>query len=336
MQFEGTGEIFWFEVSMKVIFHENQLCYRGTSIALFDYAFYNQKILSNSSVVMYQKNNPNNDSDAIRRFSEHFEVIAYSDFKERQEIVDHLKADFYYAINSGQKEELPVGIETGVHAVFKYFEPYGDVYAYVSKWLADTMSDGKIPYVPHMIDLPDVSGDLRDELNIPKDAIVFARYGGAETFDIGFVQDTVKKISRKNKNIYFLFMGTNNFVKRNFIRPYKNVIFLPSTVDVCRKVKFISTSDAFLHARMQGESFGIAVGEFSSKNKPVITFGKSDEKSHLDILGSKAIVYNDEKELENILNTFKPNPSANWDCYSQQFSAENVMRKFDEVFLQKR
>ena len=29
---------------MKIIFHENQLCYRGTSNALFDYATYNEEI----------------------------------------------------------------------------------------------------------------------------------------------------------------------------------------------------------------------------------------------------------------------------------------------------
>ena len=60
-------------------------------------------------------------------------------------------------------------------------------------------------------------------------------------------------------------MGTDEFVKRNFSGLTRILFFLPPTTDVERKVKFINTSDAFLHARTQGESFGMAVGEFSIK-----------------------------------------------------------------------
>lgn len=35
---------------------------------------------------------------------------------------------------------------------------------------------------------------------------------------------------------------------------------------------------------MQEESFGMAVGEFSIKNKPIITWALSNEKSHIDFL----------------------------------------------------
>ncbi|SFT84794.1 hypothetical protein SAMN05421857_3699 [Chryseobacterium formosense] len=320
---------------MKIIFHENQLCYRGTSNALFDYANYNETILNNESVILYPKNSPNNISEAITRFESRFEVIAYNDVADRDRIINSLNADLFYAIKSGEKEtDAPVDlIKTVIHAVFKYNEPYGDVYAYVSEWLSKTMSDGKLPFVPHIVDLPEVKGNLREELNIPKDAIVFARYGGADTFDIDFVMDAVKKTAIKNKNIFFIFMGTNEFVKRNLFRSYKNIIFLPPTTDVERKVKFINTSDAFLHARQQGESFGMAVGEFSIKNKPIITWSGSDEKSHLDILGEKAVLYNDKKDLLHILNNFKPDPTQDWDSYSRLFNPSAVMKKFEDVFI---
>lgn len=320
---------------MKIIFHENQLCYRGTSNALFDYANYNEKILNNESVILYPKNSSNNISEAITRFENRFEVIAYNDVVDRDRIINSLNADLFYAIKSGQKEsDAPTElIKTAIHAVFKYNEPYGNVYAYVSEWLAKTMSDGSLPFVPHIVDLPEFEGDLRDELNIPKDALVFARYGGSDTFDIDFVMDSVKEIARKNKNIYFVFMGTNEFVKRSFFRSYKNIIFLPPTTDIERKVKFINTSDAFLHARQQGESFGMAVGEFSIKNKPIITWSGSDEKSHLDILGKKALIYTNKKDLLHILNNFKPDFTQGWDCYSHLFNPTAVMQKFDKVFI---
>ncbi|SIP99298.1 hypothetical protein SAMN05880574_103160 [Chryseobacterium sp. RU37D] len=320
---------------MKIIFHENQLCYRGTSNALFDYANYNETILNNESVILYAQNSPGNTVESIQRFQKRFNVIGYKDIMERDAIITSLKADLFYAIKSGEKEtNAPVDLlKTVIHAVFKYNEPYGNVYAYVSEWLAKTMSGGKLPFVPHIVDLPEIKGDLREELNIPKDAVVFARYGGADTFDIDFVMDVVKKTALKNKNIYFIFMGTNEFVKRNFFRSYKNIIFLPPTTDIERKVKFINTSDAFLHARWQGESFGIAVGEFSLKNKPIITWSGSDEKSHLDILGDKAVLYSDKQDLIYILNNFRPDLGKDWDCYSKLFNPSTVMKKFEDVFI---
>ncbi|MCQ9634948.1 hypothetical protein MP477_08295 [Chryseobacterium sp. WG23] len=320
---------------MKIIFHENQLCYRGTSNAVFDYAYYNEEILNNESVIMYQKNNSGNMLEAIQRFEKHFTVFGYANLQERDDFIRESGADLFYAIKSGQKEtDVPSElIKTAIHAVFKYNEPYGDVYAYVSEWLAKTMSNQTLPFVPHIVDLPDVKGDLRDELGILKDAIVFARYGGAETFDLDFVKEAVKKVARSNKNIYFIFMGTDQFVKRNFFRPYKNIIFLPPTTDVERKVKFINTSDAYLHARRQGESFGIAIGEFSIKNKPIITWNGSDEKSHLEILGNKALLYSDKEDLIQLLKNFVPDSQKDWDCYSKHFNPKVVMRKFEEVFI---
>ena len=128
-------------------------------------------------------------------------------------------------------------------------------------------------------------------------------------------------------------MGTDCFVKRNIFRPYRNIIFLPPTLDIDRKVKFINTSDAFLHARRQGESFGMAIGEFSIKNKPIITWALSDEKSHIDILKEKSILYHNQNDLENILSNFQPDNNTDWDCYSKVFNPTSVMKKFEEVFI---
>jgi hypothetical protein len=319
---------------MKIIFHENQLSYRGTSAALFDYAKYNEEYLGNESVILYNKLNPNNFENAVLKFKNRFEVIGYEDITQINSIVEKTKSDIFYAIKYGNNDGVfTQSCKSCIHTVFKCYEPHGDVYAYVSEWLSNEMSHGKSPYVPHMISLPQVTDDLRAELNIPKNAIVFGRHGGAETFDIKFVKKTVAKISRNRKDLYFIFLGTNPFVKKNIFRPYKNVIFLPATVDEIYKTKFINTCDAYLHARQQGESFGIAIGEFSIKNKPIITFKNSDEKSHLDILGKKALLYEDTNSLYNLLNTFTPKPELDWDCYTKEFSPTAVMDKFKKVFI---
>lgn len=129
-------------------------------------------------------------------------------------------------------------------------------------------------------------------------------------------------------------MGTNSFVFKSIFTPYKNIIFLPKSQDEIYKAKFINTCDAYLHARQQGESFGIAVGEFSIANKPIITWANSEEKSHIDILGSKAILYQNEKDLNEIIQNFKVDKTKDWDAYSNEFAPERVMDKFKSVFIE--
>ena len=89
-----------------------------------------------------------------------------------------------------------------------------------------------------------------------------------------------------------------------------------------------------LHARRQGESFGITCGEFSVCNKPVITCtaGYIRERSHIEILGSKGIYYSDYKALKKIILAFKKN-DKNWDAYSEKFNSRVVMDKFRQVFI---
>jgi len=88
-----------------------------------------------------------------------------------------------------------------------------------------------------------------------------------------------------------------------------------------------------IHARGQGESFGLSVAEFSIKNKPIITWNGSGDRAHIDMLGDKGLYYGDQKEVKDIMLNFTPQPEKNWDAYSEHFSPENSMNKFKEVFI---
>ena len=67
---------------MKVIFHENQLCYRGTTNAMFNYALENQRILGNESIIIYEKDNLNNFPQAVELFKKNFATYSYSHHSE--------------------------------------------------------------------------------------------------------------------------------------------------------------------------------------------------------------------------------------------------------------
>jgi glycosyltransferase involved in cell wall biosynthesis len=319
---------------MKILFHENELNYRGTSIAMYDYADFNERILGNESIIIYDKNCKTNHPLGIEKFRKRFEVLAYDEFSEVDKIISQRNIDLLYAIKNGDNDGVVSNeCKTAVHTVFKHFEPHGDVYAFVSRWLAEEMTCGKYPFVPHMVNFEkNTDEDLRTELGIPKNAKVFGYYGGAQSFNIAFAQKLVEKIAGKHKDVYFLFMGVDSFVKKSWWQSsLKNVLFLPPKSDVLYKQKFINTCTAMLHARERGETFGISVAEFAIKGKPIITFADSPERNHILELGKNAYYYNDAKSLKEILLEQDLTLSAK-ESY-EKFLPEPVMEKFKNVFL---
>ena len=99
----------------RVVFFSNQLGLRGTEIALYDYAKYNQSILGNESIVLsYRVDN----EDVLGKFRKEFPTFVVG--AETLERDTHLlKPDVFYKICSGRKEKLPnLGCKSAIHAVF--------------------------------------------------------------------------------------------------------------------------------------------------------------------------------------------------------------------------
>ena len=121
-------------------------------------------------------------------------------------------------------------------------------------------------------------------------------------------------------------MNTNKF----YIHP--KIIYLNLNIDLIYKVKFINTCNAMIHARIDGETFGLSIGEFSIKNKPIITC----PCGHLEhiILNNKAILYNSKEELVNIFLNFKKNENDNWNKF-KLYTPEYVMNLFKELIFLK-
>lgn len=314
---------------MKIAFHSNQLSLRGTEVALYDYAHHNEQLLGNSSMIVTPRCAHGHEELSARKFSARFPVVGYQGIEELEQVLATHDVDVLYCIKSGQNDGiLSTRRKTVVHAVFGYCEPHGDVYAYVSDWLSRYASDGKYGAVPHIVAPLPVTGDLRGELGIPRDAVVFGRHGGRETFDIPFAHAVVEELASQRDDLFFLFLGTDRFCA-----PHPRILHLPATADLNAKARFIKSCDAMLHARASGETFGLAVAEFSALNKPVLTYSQSNERAHIDILGEHALYYSDQSTLRHQLLNFTPEPSRNWRMYAEAFTPEIVMKRFQEVFL---
>jgi hypothetical protein len=314
---------------MNILFHENQLCLRGTSVALYDYARYNEEILGNTSYIVFDKNSRWNDPPAIDKFTKRFadKVISYTQFTEVNYICDKYNIDVFYIIKSGEIDGKLSNRKNCVHTVFQTYQPHGNVYAYVSEWLSQKMSDGKNPYVPHIVSLPEPNNNLRQLMGIPDDAIVFGRYGGKDQFDLPFVKEAIFEFLNQNKNVYFVFINTIPFGNHSRIKYYDHL------VDLQDKSNFINSCNAMIHARSMGESFGLSICEFLHGNKPVLAWEGGHDKHHTWLI-SPEFLYKDKQDLLEKMNKICLREiDFNFKKSVEKFSPVNVMNKFKEVFL---
>jgi hypothetical protein len=319
---------------MKLLLQSNQLGLGGTEVGLWDYACGCEDMLGHEVIIVAMKNPPHaghpgfgHHLDIVKKFQNRFPVFMYDSVVDLNQIAREHHIDVGYFVKSGENDgQILYDSKSVIHVVFPCWDPYGQVYAFVSPWLSKVMTGGKAPWVPPMVHPSPESGNLRKKYDIPEKAIVFGGYGRSTSFDIPFVHETVQSVASEHPEIYFLF---NNFAP--FGSPLKNVIFIPGAA-VLNKAEIIDTCDAMLHGRSRGETFGLAIAEWSSRNKPIITYALSPETAHIDLLGDSSFLYKDSEELKRILLDFKREPNKNWNKF-EDYTPEKVMAKFDEVFL---
>ena len=104
-------------------------------------------------------------------------------------------------------------------------------------------------------------------------------------------------------------------------------------MDLDEKTEFINSCDAMIWGRSDGETFGLAIAEFSIRNKPVISCTSGCYNSHVHLLKDKAIWY-DESNLKDILLCFNREEMSkfDWNAY-RDYSPENVMKIFKQVYI---
>jgi len=314
---------------VKIAFHDNCLCERGTTVAVYDYAYYNKHYLGNESIIMYIGNDKRNVPEVIEKFKKEFTLKPYINWQnEADQILKEENCDIIYLQKAGEwdgKKASSNICKSVIHCVFNTQNKHGDVYGRISNCFG-----GDYPVVNYMINIPNINTNMRQELNIPNNAIVFGRHGGNTQFNIDLVYPVIDQITDENPNIYFLFLNTDKFCKEK-----SNIIHLGKIIDLEEKTRFINSCDAMIHARVMGETFGSAVAEFSVRNKPVITCSSGD-RAHLDILKDKCFIYKDHKSLKEIFQNIHDNindiRSKDWNAYTD-YMPNKIMDSFNELFI---
>lgn len=324
---------------MKIAFFVRQYSERGTEVSLYDYAHYNETLLNNQSIIVsfhpdvLQRYGFPLDRDVFERFRRRFTMHLIQSFSEVDAFLRREAVDVYYTQTHGAHERPPYGDVTActyaVHCVFETRQPHGDVYFSISQQLNDRFGTS-IPVVPYPVHRGTTTETMRAELGIPDDAIVFGRHGAADTFDIAFAREAVVEVAKANPHIYFLFLNTPAFCS------LPNVLHLPKTVDVEAKQRFINTCDAYLHARSDGETFGLAVAEFAVSDKPIIACTRCTDDAHFRILRDKVYRYTTKDDLVSILQSFRRGDMDMSTNGYKQYTVERVMDAFRQIVCRPR
>jgi hypothetical protein len=316
---------------MNLAFHSNSMSLRGSENALWDYANLNETILGNHSLICHPAELGNAENPTFAKWKVRFPIVPYRTKAELSSKLKERGMDILYQIKPGSFDRFVIpGLKNCIHSMFLSDEFHGDSFAYVSCWASRVMTGRKESFVPHFVPKCEGKESLRQDLGIPVEAKVFGRHGGRDTFNIPFVRKAVACHARQNPKDHFVFLNTEQI--RGTER-FSNVHYLPGTVDPMEKAKFLATCDAMLHARWHGETFGLAVGEFAVLGKPVITYGGSRERAHLEMLGKQALLYRNVGELAGILREFRPHKTHGSE-YEIFADPKVVMELFQKKFLE--
>jgi beta-1,4-mannosyl-glycoprotein beta-1,4-N-acetylglucosaminyltransferase len=327
------------KTNLNIAFFVRHFSERGTEVAIFDYAHYNETLLHNQSfIICFSEEGQRNVGFPSMRFSydkfkKRFPIIEINSISDMKDMIVKYKLDFFHTLTHGglqdiynfEDKNIWGSCKTIKHCVFETVCKGGDFYLSISDWL-NTRYKTNYTVIPHIVSLPDVKENLRHTLNIPNDAIVYGRYGAFDEFSLSFAKDAIIEHINSNDNTYFVFMNTKEFYT------HSRIIHLEMQIDLDYKVKFINTCDAMIHAREMGETFALSIGEFSIKNKPIITCPSGD-LGHINILQDKAIIYTSKLELIHIFNTIQSiiHSKDDWRAYTL-YSPEYVMSIFNTIF----
>ena len=138
--------------------------------------------------------------------------------------------------------------------------------------------------------------NLRRELNIPQDAIVFGKIGRPANF-YSMALYAFDSLVKTYKNIFYIIIGPCQKVK-DFLKRKKtpNIILFEPTNDDEFIEKFHRTIDAMLHYRSDGESHGTAIAQAMIYGKPVISHTSNQYNAQIETIGEGGAVAKNLKE----------------------------------------
>jgi glycosyltransferase involved in cell wall biosynthesis len=144
------------------------------------------------------------------------------------------------------------------------------------RWIRAGGEAEKSVVIPPALDIPDVDGDLREELGISENVIVFGMHqrpddGIFSDFLMSAFSESIALGTYPDEVCLVVLGGSSLYKKHAEELGLDNVIFLPATGDVVRIHKFLNTLDLYTHARKDGEQCSSSIIEALSHGLPIVS-----------------------------------------------------------------
>ena len=202
-------------VRVAFLVHLSAASPRAADTAAFDYADQGEQLLGFTAYIVLLSTD-GAPAPLVERFRDRFRDRVLELDSEIEDSLPLLQAHgithlYIYKFGHEARPSLAQlsgrGVRLLVHAAFDGRTPHGDAYARVSPCVR-----GGAPVVPHVVRRRDPDGpDLREELGIPYDALVFGRHGGYDGFDLPTAQQAVLRVAAAAPATFFIFAHTAPF-----------------------------------------------------------------------------------------------------------------------------
>jgi len=344
---------------LKICLHINQVGERGTERSTFDYGYFAKKLLGHDAVIMTSHKSvehalPKHKS-VLERFEKEFGMIrTYNNSQPwllkhghlgGQGLTDLVHRERCHLLYSqkgsgmGQEPSIPdalLKVPWAVHVVFEANEVHGTAYAGISTDVSNARcwNGAAVPYMVYPHETVTGGVALRAELDVPDDHLLLCRHGSTGTFDVPWVRSEIIPLLDRNPALHFLLVNTDWPSRLT----HRRLHLLPAVIADVERRRYFDACDGMLHARQDGETFGLAVAEMSVHNKPVITCDVCGARQHINILGDKALLFRDTQSLSHAIQKLllmgrSGIVKRNWNAYDR-FTPARIMQDFNEVFIE--
>lgn len=194
------------------------------------------------------------------------------------------------------------------------------------RWNTAGGEPDKAIVIPPAIEMPNVSGDLRTELNISSDTVVYGMHQRADDgiFSQALMPSWQGSSASKEKTCLLILGGSEHYQKHAAFLDLDNVIFLPSTGDVNRVHKFLNTIDVYTHARKDGEQCSSSIIEALYHGIPVIGH-VAPSMGHRDQIRDAGYICSTFQEYADAIDSL-------YDDETRQRLSKLARKRYDETF----
>ncbi len=264
--------------------------------------------------IVYWKDSPHNNRLEICKEKLGAEIFVSFDRSEKKgspesgyspqwtnfsEVVKSISPDIIHFVRGGYFEWpfterlAPLQIETNIFA-------YNDPSPFLDKSIVVCNEIGRVKGNYDAVVYPPIpranfyTSDLRGELGIPDNSIVFGRIGRPGNFASHAIS-AFNRLCTEFRNLKYVVIGPCDYLKL-YASGNPNVIQLPVTNDDQYIERFFNTLDIFMHYRMEGECQSIALSQAMMYGLPCISHKTMNYNGQIETVADGGYVAANEED----------------------------------------